>query len=79
MEGHGEVEALMGRVADEAGVELNRAFVEESVPTKEVGEEQQEGEAEGEGGVGGGLGGSTEGVEELMAGRYGLVFGEVSW
>ena len=43
VEGHGEVEALMGRVADEAGVELNRAFVEESVPTKEVGEEQQEG------------------------------------
>ena len=43
VEGHGEVEALMGRVADEAGVELNRAFVEGSVPTKEVGEEQQEG------------------------------------
>ena len=41
VEGHGEVEALMGRVADEAGVELNKAFVEGSVPTAEVGEQAQ--------------------------------------
>ena len=35
VEGQSEVEALMGRVADEAGVELTQQFAEGSVPNAE--------------------------------------------
>ena len=35
VQGQGEVEALMGRVADEAGVELNQGLEEGAVPNAE--------------------------------------------
>jgi charged multivesicular body protein 1 len=40
-EGHGEVEALMGRVADEAGVELSKGLEEGQVPNEELKTNQQ--------------------------------------
>ena len=35
-QGQSEVDALMGRVADEAGVELNKEFTESQVPGNEL-------------------------------------------
>ena len=40
VQGQGEVEALMSRVADEAGVELN-AGLQQEVPTEEVGKQKE--------------------------------------
>ena len=45
-QGQSEVEALMGRVADEAGVELNQQFTEGSVPEGEPVGKQKEKERE---------------------------------
>ena len=36
VEGHGEVEALMSRVADEAGVELSQGLEQDQVPNEEL-------------------------------------------
>ena len=37
VQGQGEVDALMGRIADEAGVELSKGLEEGQVPNEEVG------------------------------------------
>lgn len=41
VEGHGEVDALMARVADEAGVELNQELQSGKLPEPEVPTEQE--------------------------------------